>query len=195
MEMSKSSEGLSLYLPGSQSQIAPIEEHRCFFFENLQEWLASNLQNHQNLAFEGIDWLVFFGLVTWCIWKNRNFLIFQRMPWSAKEIIKGSYSWGKQHVSFRKVNSIVRQVMRGKYNWIGECIIGLNRRLGKCSICDAELQGILDGLSILQGKQCDRVLMQIDSLEIIEVIHESNSRSFNLTLIRHIHQLLKNVEK
>ncbi|MBA0713397.1 hypothetical protein Golax_012433, partial [Gossypium laxum] len=113
--------------------------------------------------------------VTWCIWKNRNFLIFQRMPWSAEEIIKGSYSWGKQHVSFRKVNSIVRQVMRGEYNWIGECIIGLNRRLGKCSIFDAELQGILDGVSILQGKQCDRVLMQIDSLEIIEVIHESNS--------------------
>ncbi|MBA0558436.1 hypothetical protein Golob_015453 [Gossypium lobatum] len=28
-------------------------------------------------------------------------------------------------------------------------IIGLNRQLGKCSIFDAELQGILDGLSIL----------------------------------------------
>lgn len=145
------------------------------------------------------------------------------MPWNAEKIIKCSYSSIKQYASFRKVNSTVRQIMRSEYNWMdnwvrikisglvkvelryvvagrilrdeqGEWILDLNQWLRKCSIFDMELRDILDGLLLLQGKQRDRMLMQTYGLKVIEAIQKFNSRSSSSELIRHIRQLLKNVE-
>ncbi|MBA0804916.1 hypothetical protein Gohar_004470 [Gossypium harknessii] len=50
-----------------------------------------------------------------------------------------------------------------------------NLRLGICFIFYAELWGSLDGLPLLQGKQCERVLIQIDSLEVVNAIQDPNS--------------------
>lgn len=50
----------------------------------------------------------------------------------------------------------------------GEWLFGFNRLLEKCSIFYAEFWGILYGLSLLQGKQCERVLIQTNSLEVFE---------------------------
>ncbi|MBA0717433.1 hypothetical protein Golax_005257, partial [Gossypium laxum] len=52
----------------------------------------------------------------------------------------------------------------------GEWLLGFNRCLGKCPIFYVELWGVLDGLTLLQGKQCDRVLIQTDSSEVFEAI-------------------------
>ncbi|MBA0624081.1 hypothetical protein Godav_009485 [Gossypium davidsonii] len=61
--------------------------------------------------------------------------------------------------------------------------MGFNRRLGRCTIFEAKLWGILDGLSLLQGRKCDRVLMPTYSLEVIEAIKEFNSKNSNSALI------------
>ncbi|MBA0765892.1 hypothetical protein Gotri_015004, partial [Gossypium trilobum] len=46
----------------------------------------------------------------------------------------------------------------------GVWIIGFSRQLGKCSILEVELWGILGGLSIVQEKQVNKVLVQTNSL-------------------------------
>ncbi|MFQ6655091.1 hypothetical protein Gotur_025793 [Gossypium turneri] len=72
--------------------------------------------------------------------------------------------------------------------------MGFNRRLGRCTIFEAKLWGILDGLSLLQGRKSDRVLMPTYSLEVIEAIKEFNSKNSNSALIRRIYQHLKTVD-
>ncbi|KAH1121591.1 hypothetical protein J1N35_004751 [Gossypium stocksii] len=65
----------------------------------------------------------------------------------------------------------------------GEWLFGFNKRLGKCSIFDVELWGILDGLSLLQVKQCEIVLIRTDSLEVIEVIQDPDLKSSCLAFV------------
>ncbi|MFQ6631358.1 hypothetical protein Gotur_009561 [Gossypium turneri] len=50
-------------------------------------------------------------------------------------------------------------------NHNGEWIIGYNRLLGSCSVFDAGLWDILDGLGILIDGGYDHVRIQADSLE------------------------------
>ncbi|MBA0854915.1 hypothetical protein Goshw_006589, partial [Gossypium schwendimanii] len=59
-------------------------------------------------------------------------------------------------------NATARGVIR---NGNGEWIMGYDRYLGKCSIFDAELWGILDGLALFQYRRYDDVMIQTDSLE------------------------------
>ncbi|MBA0566317.1 hypothetical protein Golob_011146, partial [Gossypium lobatum] len=49
----------------------------------------------------------------------------------------------------------------------GEWILGFNCRLGKYSVLEAELWGIIDGVTFAQGRQHDRVLVQTNNLEVI----------------------------
>ncbi|MBA0817576.1 hypothetical protein Gohar_019654 [Gossypium harknessii] len=71
--------------------------------------------------------------------------------------------------------------------------MGYNRFLGECSVFDVELWGILDGLSLIQDKHFEGVLIQVDSLKMIETIREFSSTDSNSTLIRRIHQILAKV--
>ncbi|MBA0743423.1 hypothetical protein Gogos_006103, partial [Gossypium gossypioides] len=52
----------------------------------------------------------------------------------------------------------------------GEWLLGFNRCLGKWPIFYVELWDVLDGLTLLQGKQRDRVLIQTDSSGVFEAI-------------------------
>ncbi|MBA0605953.1 hypothetical protein Godav_018480, partial [Gossypium davidsonii] len=76
----------------------------------------------------------------------------------------------------------------------GGWIIGFSHLLGKCSILEAELWGILDSLALVQEKQGNKVLIQTNSLEAIKAIQDSVLTSSRSTLIKWIHHLLKNVE-
>ncbi|MBA0862280.1 hypothetical protein Goshw_006727 [Gossypium schwendimanii] len=151
------------------TQVVFVGEQVFFFSGDMQEWFTNNLQNRQDLAFGGVDWSVFFGLASWRIWENKNLYVFQGSPWHAGDIIKGSITWAKQYGILPNVNfkvdskfAIDGGVLRDER---GECILGFNQRLGRCAIVEAELWGILDGLSLLQGRQWDRVLLQTNSLE------------------------------
>ncbi|MBA0568754.1 hypothetical protein Golob_006224 [Gossypium lobatum] len=51
--------------------------------------------NRHNFVMRDVDWSYFFGIVTWCIWKNLNICIFYGLLWSAEEIVKGVICWAK----------------------------------------------------------------------------------------------------
>ncbi|XP_016721120.2 uncharacterized protein [Gossypium hirsutum] len=72
----------------------------------------------------------------------------------------------------------------------GEWIIGFNRLLESCSVFEAELWGILDGLWILIDQGCSVVAIQTDNLKVAKAIQERPIGESNLTLIRMIHYLL-----
>ncbi|MBA0753550.1 hypothetical protein Gogos_020436 [Gossypium gossypioides] len=162
-------------------------------------------KENQDLAFRGVDWSVFFGLVSWRVWKNMNFYIFQGSPWSEEEMINGALRWAKQYGLSPKVipkaGLVVVKVELGVVVVEGvlkddreDWIMGFNRRLGRGTIFKAELWGILDGLSLLQGRHRGRVLLQTDSMEVIEEIKESISKTSNSALIRRIYQSVKTVD-
>ncbi|MBA0569492.1 hypothetical protein Golob_003215 [Gossypium lobatum] len=68
----------------------------------------------------------------------------------------------------------------------GNWIVGYYRFLGKCSVFDAELWGILDGLKIIQRRGHVHVTIQTDSSEVVKSILDSSSIESNSTLIRRI---------
>lgn len=72
----------------------------------------------------------------------------------------------------------------------GDWILGYNKFLGNCSILDAKLWGILEGIKLTQKRGRDKVIIQSDCLEAIKAVHESISNTSNSTLIRRIHHLL-----
>ncbi|MBA0575965.1 hypothetical protein Golob_024745, partial [Gossypium lobatum] len=71
----------------------------------------------------------------------------------------------------------------------GEWIIRFYRQLGKCSILDAELRGILYDLSLMQEKQRIEVLIQTNSLEAIETIQLPESIPSRSTIVSRIYHL------
>ncbi|MBA0776954.1 hypothetical protein Gotri_011886 [Gossypium trilobum] len=72
----------------------------------------------------------------------------------------------------------------------GDWVIGYNRFLGNCSIFDAELWDILDGLKLIQHRCHSSVVIHFDSLEVVKVIHGNISKISNSALIRRIHRIL-----
>ncbi|KAK5839685.1 hypothetical protein PVK06_008512 [Gossypium arboreum] len=71
-------------------------------------------------------------------------------------------------------------------NWIA----GFHRFIGKFSVFDAEIWGILDGLRFVQRRGHDQVIILSNCLEVVKSIIGSSSTSSNSTLIRRIHTIL-----
>ncbi|MBA0679329.1 hypothetical protein Goari_011103, partial [Gossypium aridum] len=75
----------------------------------------------------------------------------------------------------------------------GAMVTGFELRsmtLGICSIFDAELWSILDGIILLQRRGCDKMLIQSDSLEVVKAIQEEVLAISNSVLIKRIIQAL-----
>lgn len=84
-------------------------------------------------------------------------------------------------------NAAVGGVLRDEK---GEWIFGYNKYLGKCSIFDAELWGILDGLKISQKREPSKIVIQSNSLEAVQAIQGNNSKTLQTVLIKRIHRIL-----
>ncbi|XP_017629043.1 uncharacterized protein LOC108472027 [Gossypium arboreum] len=76
----------------------------------------------------------------------------------------------------------------------GNWIFDFNRGLGNCSVFEAELWGILNGVMLIQGRIHDKVLVQTENMKIIGDIKESLLKNSNSTIIRHIAQLLQQMK-
>lgn len=70
--------------------------------------------------------------------------------------------------------TVVGGVVRDKE---GHWITGFHRFLGKCSVFNAELWGILDGLKLIQRLDYDHVIIHSDSLEAVKGILDSSNVS------------------
>ncbi|MBA0693818.1 hypothetical protein Goari_004165 [Gossypium aridum] len=62
--------------------------------------------------------------------------------------------------------------------------------IGNCSIFDAELWGILDGLKLIQRRGHSNVVIHSNSLKVVKAIHGNVSKISNFALIRRIHRIL-----
>ncbi|MBA0688038.1 hypothetical protein Goari_005849, partial [Gossypium aridum] len=71
----------------------------------------------------------------------------------------------------------------------GKWILGFNKYLGNCSVFYAE--GILKGLTLLIDRGYNRVLIQTDNLERVQVIQEKITNESNSALVQRIHHLLR----
>ncbi|KAK5811464.1 hypothetical protein PVK06_026799 [Gossypium arboreum] len=74
-------------------------------------------------------------------------------------------------------------------------IMGFNKYLGNCIGTEAGLWGILDGLKLILDRRFERILIETDSLETVNAIHESAFRISSSTLLRRIHQILIKVKQ
>ncbi|KAG8478486.1 hypothetical protein CXB51_028213 [Gossypium anomalum] len=166
-----------------------------------------------------IIWACLFGLLAWSLWKNCNLSILQMKSWSLNEIIKVSMCWAKHASLDSRSGSSDYTVSPHKEptskDWIylnangavsrtsgraaaggvirdsaGNWIMGYNRFLGNCSIFDAELWGILDGLKLIQCRGHDNVIIHSDSLEVVKAIHENVLKNSTSALLRRIHRIL-----
>ncbi|MBA0555861.1 hypothetical protein Golob_026012, partial [Gossypium lobatum] len=73
----------------------------------------------------------------------------------------------------------------------GGWIIRFCRYLGNCTMIEAKLRGILDGLKLILYRRFKRVSIQTDNIKAANVIQDGSSKSSNYALVRRIHQLLK----
>ncbi|MBA0800863.1 hypothetical protein Gohar_011275, partial [Gossypium harknessii] len=73
----------------------------------------------------------------------------------------------------------------------GDWIFGYDRHLGQCSVFNAELWGILDGLMLLQKQGYKKVVIQSDNLQVVKAIQDNLLEDSNLVLIKRIQQVLQ----
>ncbi|KAH1091494.1 hypothetical protein J1N35_018751 [Gossypium stocksii] len=140
-------------------------------------------------------------------------------PWNSREIVNTSFCWASQCFSTSRVatkGGVGSPLEKQSYtsttflNTDGavhsntgiasaggvardmnrQWLFGFNRYLGKCSIFDAELWGIFEGLKILQRRGHDHVIILLDSLDVIRAIQGSNLATSNSALIRRIQSIL-----
>ncbi|KAE8722775.1 hypothetical protein F3Y22_tig00013680pilonHSYRG00102 [Hibiscus syriacus] len=57
-------------------------------------------------------------------------------------------------------------------NHLGEWIIGFSKAIEICSIPDAELQGIYEGLRIARDKNWKKVIVEMDCMDVLEVLKQ-----------------------
>lgn len=147
----------------------------------------------------GVSWACLFGILAWRIWKNRNLFIFQGHPCSPREVVNNSVCWASHCFSIPKdISSGVLGPSLDEQDYgstiflnndgvvhldtgrafagcvardiNGQWLFGFNRYLRKCSIFDAELWGILEGLKLIQKRGHDRVIILSDNLDVIRAI-------------------------
>ncbi|KAG8490303.1 hypothetical protein CXB51_015481 [Gossypium anomalum] len=97
---------------------------------------------HQTISLVGIDWLCLFKIISWRIWKNLNLLTFQGISWSIEEswVCLNTDGSVRQEEGFVAVGGLVRDQN-------GRWIMGYGRYLGNCTVTEAELWGLMDGLN------------------------------------------------
>ncbi|MBA0874317.1 hypothetical protein Goshw_015169 [Gossypium schwendimanii] len=72
----------------------------------------------------------------------------------------------------------------------GKWLFKFNRYLGSCTVFDAELWGILDGLTCLVDRGYDNIIIQSNNLDVVKNIQEGLVEGTNSALVRIIHQML-----
>ncbi|MBA0854727.1 hypothetical protein Goshw_004279 [Gossypium schwendimanii] len=138
-----------------------------------------------------MDWSCLFGIISLRIWRNRNLFAFQGISWSIDEVLKVCLSTDglvRNEECFAAVGRLV-------WDHNGGWIIRFCRYLGNCTVIEAKLQGILDGLKLILYRRFKRVSIQTDNLKAANVIQDGSSESSNSALVRRIHQLLKMVKQ
>ncbi|MBA0757404.1 hypothetical protein Gotri_020505 [Gossypium trilobum] len=164
-------------------------------------------------------WSCLFGLVAWCIWKNRNLFIFQHISWTASKVVKVSSCWGRHynshvgdHINNKQGSSLM---VNSDENWVflstdgaivrdsgyaaiggmardrdGSWIVGFNRFLGMYSPFEAKVWAILDGILILFNKGYKRIVIMKDNLKVAQILTDMDLEDSGITVLRRTLRIL-----
>lgn len=69
----------------------------------------------------------------------------------------------------------------------GKLLSGYNRHLGKCSVIEAKLWSILDGLLLLQKQGYDNIIIQSDNLKVVEALCGNQVVGLRKQMAREVH--------
>ncbi|MBA0702873.1 hypothetical protein Goari_026982, partial [Gossypium aridum] len=73
----------------------------------------------------------------------------------------------------------------------GNWILGFTHYLGRCSVFEVELWGILDRFLVLLNRGFKRVIVQFDNLEVVKVLQDEAIMDSRMTLLRKIQQIMR----
>ncbi|KAK8601796.1 hypothetical protein V6N12_051621 [Hibiscus sabdariffa] len=69
--------------------------------------------------------------------------------------------------------------------------MGFSRFIGICSILDAELWDVLEGLNHVWNLGYRKIEVELDSLTVVRIIHGKVSVGAHSNLINHVHEILR----
>ncbi|MBA0785728.1 hypothetical protein Gotri_026079 [Gossypium trilobum] len=76
----------------------------------------------------------------------------------------------------------------------GEWIVGFNLYLGLCTVFDAELWGVLDGITLIHERGYQKVMIHKDNLKVVKVIQDAYLTDSCSALLRRIHMSLQAIQ-
>ncbi|KAA3474645.1 reverse transcriptase [Gossypium australe] len=204
--------------------VIPNQLKQRFFSVPFPNWLTLNLCFHESLQGSDLTWSCLFGMIAWRIWKKRNLLIFQKISWTATEVVKASSSWARQYAATRDIHKSTLQSSNistiSNENWVilstdgavnsiigaaaaggvardheGNWITGFSRFLGVCSPMEAEIWGILDGILILLSKGFRRIIIASDNLEVVQNLLTLNTEDSAIAILRRTKRIIQSAKE
>ncbi|MBA0640623.1 hypothetical protein Goklo_023537, partial [Gossypium klotzschianum] len=72
--------------------------------------------------------------------------------------------------------------------------VGFNHYLGDCSVFEAELWGVIDGLILLERQGFNKVLINTNNLEVVNALQDRQLADSSSILLRKINRILKTID-
>ncbi|KAK8986541.1 hypothetical protein V6N11_010097 [Hibiscus sabdariffa] len=98
--------------------IIPPERRASFFAATLEDWVAANIRNTQNLHGSTIPWACFFPTLLWQLWKRRNDFIFTNACLPLPAIHKISVAWAKHFAEVSEAARAPRVSIVSHLQWL-----------------------------------------------------------------------------
>ncbi|MBA0876273.1 hypothetical protein Goshw_011041 [Gossypium schwendimanii] len=164
-------------------QVIPSRFDSRFFTSNISDWLISNLQSHKLLDSLEASRASLIGLIASRIWKNINLFVFQGLMMRLSK----SLSRGRNNFEVHNNEALNRRLTTAQRNSLSVNWIHLHAD-GAVNL------SILDGLTILQDRDFNKISIHTNSLEDVHALQRSVSANSNSALVRRIQQRLRNFE-
>ncbi|KAK8985696.1 hypothetical protein V6N11_068940 [Hibiscus sabdariffa] len=106
--------------------------------------------------------------------------------------------WRKPSVGWWKLNSDGSTVVGSGLSSCGgvvrdadgKWLIGFTRRIGICTVVEAELWGVYEGLLPAWSIGCVKLIIEVDNAVVVDLIHNYNSGESTFALVSHIVTLM-----
>ncbi|TYJ11887.1 hypothetical protein E1A91_A11G308900v1, partial [Gossypium mustelinum] len=77
-----------------------------FFWMNLINWIIGNMENNVGLHVGSIECGIYFAVLCWFLWKNKNRVIFQHDSVHPKEVLRRTKSLATNICSMMRTDNL-----------------------------------------------------------------------------------------
>ncbi|MBA0874746.1 hypothetical protein Goshw_021418 [Gossypium schwendimanii] len=135
-----------------------------FMSMSIEEWLFANITDAEQLALDPDNWAGMFEALCWCLWKQRNSRIFIQGHVDQDSVINGA----------RQLCSVQAAVSQNQ---------------SRCH--EADIWGAYDGLMLAWELGSSRVILEMDSSEVVTMLKRPLDASSNCATVRDVGRLLR----